>query len=1343
MAKLKKLNLHWLVLIAVILLEVFIYSPLFQHDIPPGWDTPTYIYRSELIQYDEAVHFDDPYIGQDELPDTPGYFLLLASLSNITKIAIPDLIISVNLLGVIILVLLWYIFSKRRFGDRIALVSTLMAVVSFFTIKLSADLFKNLYGFIFFVIFLTIFSGDNENHRARSFILLAFSATALLFFHQFAYFCLVVTVLSYLAVMLVARRIKLGESVYLFSPLLAALLLLFPFLQSALLSTATEVTAFDLIRRGSTWGIDDFGAYLGYFSVVLALLGFAGLLFRHRKADVLVVVWTLSLLLLGSGFYGYIIPDRFFLMLPLPILAAGGVILVKEISTRRNSTVGGVLTALMLITIIVTTVPAALEVTQERQPLVSPGQYEAMQWLKDEVEPIDTILVTDSMHGWLAQVTKTRVLKALNVDIADEELYTQEYDRYREGAAVMTGNLNISETNALIDENKISYVFAEKGGRVASFTENWPDWPLINIDYMLENPQVFHKIFENDDVLIFQTEQNWKQDTKALFVEAEEVKLENINEWEEMGINLIAVGYLPKYKVEPGPWGWEVTPPQLTRRFINDAHLSGIRIFTVMPVLMDRVEYVSIIQQNPSLTQVSWEGKATPWLNPALPEARQIASDYTLQDAAMFKGIGTDGVVLDLLRYEWGFSFDDYSKEHVDIVDGDWTSSVNRKENRDWYMARINEFSRQLYEDLSTLDLEVWDTVSANDAWNIATGRNIIDLLFFDKLYVMAFSPSDALESEIAGIKNLLVPREKYAVIISAFTSLEEMTESGDPIHAEVVEVSRRLEIANSATENIGIFRAGLLVGEPKEVFGSFVAAPPEDAFYNFIIDFGAANSVALETYYDLTGDFIHADSNVTKAAEEGASFSVTLPTYLPEGDHALRYEITNQGIIEIDNGEQVYQEEIGIGGQSSTGEIAFSRVGPLVKVTYRDNPRDGFLFHIGLMEVFSDFTIDFGAANSTVLEDYYNLSGDFAHASSSETRSAGPGSSFAVTLPGYLPLGDYILNYEITNQGIIEINNGQVYEEVIGVGEESTAGRIAFSRIGPPVTITLRDNPDDSSLFHIGLIKVSRNFIPDPVEEILEDFVVDFGAANNSILREYYDLTGDFIHADSNVTKAAEEGASFSVTLPTYLPEGYYTLTYEITNQGIIELNNGQVYQKMVGASGQKVSGEIAFSRAEPPVKVTFRDNPNDGFLLHVNYIEISRSSEEESMEEVFSDFAIDFGAANNVVLEDYYNLTGDFIHADSSVTKAVGEGDSFSVTLPGYLPEGNYILNYEITNQGTIEIDNGEVYPEETGINRENTTGEIAFSRAGPDIIITFRDNPDDGYLFHIRRIEVWRQD
>jgi len=223
--------------------------------------------------------------------------------------------------------------------------------------------------------------------------------------------------------------------------------------------------------------------------------------------------------------------------------------------------VGGVLTALMLITIIVTTVPAALEVTQERQPLVSPGQYEAMQWLKDEVEPIDTILVTDSMHGWLAQVTKTRVLKALNVDIADEELYTQEYDRYREGAAVMTGNLNISETNALIDENKISYVFAEKGGRVASFTENWPDWPLINIDYMLENPQVFHKIFENDDVLIFQTEQNWKQDTKALFVEAEEVKLENINEWEEMGINLIAVGYLPKYKVEPGPGGGRLPPP--------------------------------------------------------------------------------------------------------------------------------------------------------------------------------------------------------------------------------------------------------------------------------------------------------------------------------------------------------------------------------------------------------------------------------------------------------------------------------------------------------------------------------------------------------------------------------------------------------------------------------------------------------------------------------------------------------------------------------------------------------------------------------------------------------------
>ena len=511
-----KIKIEYIIFFSIIMTLIVSRLRYVTYYVPIGWDTPVYIYRAELLKNTGFISYGDPYVSQKSLPSLPGFDIIIAALSIISGMSAFDLFRFIPFLGSILLATMWYSLSKQLFNSRIALISAFVSVTGFFDARLYLDLFQNQYALAIMLSWVILEFEDFRIERFKYNLLRFIIFTSILLFHLFTASVAFIISMTYGVIRILDVKTQLGTLKSKLSPrsriinststmllMVVSTAFMYFLYKPAFVTAITEGITFNILKRGYIWSILEFVLNLGVFPVILSGIGLMDIIFRRRGIDFLFLVWISILLFLGSGTVFHFLPDRFYFLFPIPILVAGffdALSGLSNFSTHAHVTILRVSVVLLLLSStfhMLYVIPKRLNF----QPYVSGNEYDAMMWFNSITDENDVVITTDKLHGWLVATNHVHVIKALYVDISQRELFTQPYDVYRDCSEVLTGKKDIDGCIKFIQKHNVSYIFLDKNGKVISFSDIQIP---IDFDFLL-NRNVFKKIYENSDVLIFST----------------------------------------------------------------------------------------------------------------------------------------------------------------------------------------------------------------------------------------------------------------------------------------------------------------------------------------------------------------------------------------------------------------------------------------------------------------------------------------------------------------------------------------------------------------------------------------------------------------------------------------------------------------------------------------------------------------------------------------------------------------------------------------------------------------------------------------------------------------------
>ncbi|MGQ9723421.1 MAG: hypothetical protein ACUVXA_19115 [Candidatus Jordarchaeum sp.] len=305
----------------VLILILYSYR-YFVYPIPQGWDTAWYLESLRSINMDFFGAFSslDSILGFP-VKTRPLYFLLLYSVNLVIGCE------EVTLMVIPIIFAILYAFATYEFvlvgtNDKlVAGLAMVLAPLSYFTVRMSFDLYNNFLGLIIALLFLTVLMKAMKNVNKRNLLLGCILFFALLLIHVWTWMIFLAILASFVFIQVLRRRKNFQKNLYTIT------IVTLPSVIMGLIIISMRPTIIHL----SWFNFFSFPAANWYwvsmktspFLLIPAIYGLYVVFTKNTHFTNLIIVWVvvLSLLVFVTG---NVDSYRFYILYPVGILAAFG-----------------------------------------------------------------------------------------------------------------------------------------------------------------------------------------------------------------------------------------------------------------------------------------------------------------------------------------------------------------------------------------------------------------------------------------------------------------------------------------------------------------------------------------------------------------------------------------------------------------------------------------------------------------------------------------------------------------------------------------------------------------------------------------------------------------------------------------------------------------------------------------------------------------------------------------------------------------------------------------------------------------------------------------------------------
>ncbi|MFB0562651.1 MAG: hypothetical protein ACETWM_15705 [Candidatus Lokiarchaeia archaeon] len=310
------------VLSLVLILILYSYR-YFYYPIPQGWDTAWYLESLRSINMDFFGTFSSiDRIMEFPVRSRPLYFLLLYSVNlvigceEITLMVIP---IIFAILFVFVIYEFVLVGTNNKFVASLAMV---LAPLSYFSVRISFDLYNNFLALIIMLIFLTVYIKTIKNASKRNLLLSCIILFALLLVHVWTWMIFLAILVSSVFIQNLRRQKNFQNNLFnitliILPSIIICLLLIL--IRPSIIPTRYISSFFSFPSNNWYWVAMKESPYL----LIPAIYGFYVVFTKNTHFTNLIIAWVfvLSLLIFVTG---YLDSYRFYILYQVGILAAFG-----------------------------------------------------------------------------------------------------------------------------------------------------------------------------------------------------------------------------------------------------------------------------------------------------------------------------------------------------------------------------------------------------------------------------------------------------------------------------------------------------------------------------------------------------------------------------------------------------------------------------------------------------------------------------------------------------------------------------------------------------------------------------------------------------------------------------------------------------------------------------------------------------------------------------------------------------------------------------------------------------------------------------------------------------------